>query len=207
MKIVQLAGLAAGLGALAGPALAVPALFPSMLSGNTTGFADSLFTGAPDGSSANNGVNWVGIGGQTVTFDFGLDRVDDGAGQDFNVYEVNYGSPEFGLITVAVSIDGSTFFDISASAGAWIDLDGDEAHGVAGFARSYDLDGSGLAQARFVRIDGNGTGAAGGTNAFDLDAIGAANFTLALPSVPLPAALPLLAGGLAGLAFLRRRRG
>lgn len=178
-------------------------LFPTALLDNSTGFAGSLFTGAPDGNSTNGGTAWVGLGGQVVTYDFGADRVVDGSGSDFNVYEVNYGSVEFNLISVSASLDGLSFFDLTATQSAWVDIDGDEAHGNAPFAQSYDLNGL-LSAARYIRIDGAGTGPAGGINAFDLDAIGAINFTLA--AVPLPAGLPLLIGGVAALAGLRRKK-
>ena len=77
---------------------------------------------------------------------------------------------------------------------------GDELHGNPSFAKSFDL--GAMALARYIRIDGNGTGAAGGTNAFDLDAIGAINL---VSTVPLPAGMPLLLGALAVLTGLRRR--
>lgn len=175
-------------------------VFPSALSGNTTGTADAAFLGAPDGNSGNVGTNWVGIGGQTVTYDFGPTGFGNGAGGDVNVYEVNYGSIEFTLMTVAVSLDGLTFTDITASRAAAVDIVGDEAHGAPSFAASYDL--GALTMARYLRIDGNGNGAAGGTNAFDLDAVAA----LHVAPVPLPAGLPLLAGGFALLAGLKRRK-
>lgn len=178
-------------------------LFPSALLDNSTGTADSAFLGAPDGNSGNVGTNWIGIGGQIVTYDFGFDRVVNGTGSDFNVYEVNYGAVEFSSITVSASLDGTNFFDLTSSQSAWVDIDGDEAHGAPSFAQSYDLDGF-LSEARYIRIDGDGTGSAGGTTAFDLDAIGAINFTVA--AVPLPAGLPLLIGGVAAMAGLRRKK-
>lgn len=199
---LAIAALAVGLSASAASAAS---LYPTTLFENTTGYADSLFIGAPDGTSGNDGTAWIGIGGQIVTYDFGIDRVVNGAGSDFNVYEVNWGSAEFGSITVSASLDGLTFTDLSASEAAWVDIDGDEAHGVPGFARSYDL--GALSMARYVRIDGNGTGASGGYNGFDLDAIGAINFTLGnTAAVPLPASLPLLLGGLGLVAGITRRR-
>jgi hypothetical protein len=62
--------------------------FPATLLDNGTSFADSVFTGAPgtwlDGAQASE---WGGIGGQIVTFDFGLDRVENLSGADFTIYE------------------------------------------------------------------------------------------------------------------------
>jgi hypothetical protein len=172
-------------------------LFPTVLSTNTTGQAASVYTGAPDDT-------YAGIGGQTVIYDFGNYRIVNAAGNDFNVYEVDFGAVEFSLTTVAVSIDGVTFVDVTASGAAALDLDGDEAHGNASFRRSYDL--GALSEARFLRIDGNGSGAAGGNNGFDLDAVGAGNYRLVQTGVvPLPATLPLLIAGFAGLALVRRR--
>jgi hypothetical protein len=101
---------------------------------------------------------------------------------------------------VSVSLDGSTFTDVTASQTSYVAIVGDELHGNPSFAKSFDL--GAMALARYIRIDGNGTGAAGGTNAFDLDAIGAINLVSA---VPLPAGMPLLLGALAVLTGLRRR--
>jgi hypothetical protein len=183
---------------VAGSAWAAPVgLYPAMLTANTTGQADTVYTGAPDDQ-------YVGIGGQTVIYDFDDYRIVNGAGNDFNVYEVDFGAVEFNLMTVAVSIDGVTFVDVSASRAAALDLDGDEAHGNASFRQSYDL--GALAEARFLRIDGNGTGAAGGNNGFDLDAVGAGSYRQVQTGVvPLPATLPLLVAGFAGLGLVRRR--
>lgn len=172
-------------------------LFPTTLSGNTTGYADSLFTGPPDD-------DFIGIGGQVVTYDFGADRVIDAAGQDFNVYEVDWGGPEFGSMTVSVSIDGTTFINVDASIKPVVRIYDDSKHGNDDFAKSYDLSGSGLSEVRYIRIDGDGSGAAGGTNAFDLDAIGAINYRVATP-VPIPGAFFLLAGGLLGIGVFKKK--
>lgn len=181
-----------GLGAMATAANA--GFFPTALSVNTTGFADSTFLGAPDDT-------FVGIGGQVVVYDFGAQAVINRAGLvDFNVYEVDWGSPEFNLMTVWASDDGVTFHDVSASAVAVVRITGDETHGSNSFARSYDL--GALAQARYIMIDGNGTGGAGSTNAFDLDAIGAHEVT----PVPEPATTALMLAGLGVMGLLARRR-
>ena len=97
-----------GLGALATAAHA--GFFPTTLLVNTTGFADSNFVGAPDDT-------FVGIGGQVVVYDFGAQTIINRAGLvDFNVYEVDFGSPEFTSMTVWASADGVTFDNVSASA-------------------------------------------------------------------------------------------
>lgn len=195
-------GRALGLAVLGGvimaptSAFAIPGLFPTTLSENTTGFDDSIFTGAPDDV-------FVGLGGQIVTYDFGTARIADGSGQDFNVYEVDIGGAQFGDIDVSVSLNGLDFFLVDNTIAAMINIDGDEAHSDPAFARSYDISGTGLTEVRFVRIDGIGTQPASFNRLFDLDAIGAINFS----DVPEPSTLALLGMGLLGIGWARRRRG
>ena len=195
--------LAATLGSAS--AFAANASFPTQLLDNSTGFADNLFVGAPDGANSNgNGtVNWVGIGGKVVTFDFLDGLIINGTGGDFNVYEVDFATQEFAAATYSVSQDGITFFDVSASQAAIVAVDNDPGHVSDVFARSFDIAGTGLDVVRYVRIDGDGGGAAGGRNGFDLDAVGAVNFEVA--AVPVPAAVWLFGSALAGIAGLRRR--
>lgn len=170
--------------------------FPSLLSLNTTGFPDSTFVGPPDDV-------FVGLGTDDVIYDFGSAVVINRPGAvDLNVYEVDWGSPEFGSMNVLVSQNGIDFVGIKATESPLVDIPGDSAHGNPSFGRSYDL--GTLAWVRYVKIDGTGTGRAGGTNDFDLDAIGAHE----LQPVPEPASSALMAGGLAvlgGLAARRRR--
>ena len=137
---------------------------------NTTGAADSTFVGAPDGT-------FFGLGGQIVTYDLTAPPfIVDGPGSDFNVYEVASGGNEFSSIVVSVSENGVDFFSVEATESAWVPIDGDEAAGnPAGFTRSYDIGGVGLATVNYIRIDGNGDGAAGTSTGFDLDAIGIIN--------------------------------
>jgi hypothetical protein len=189
-------------------ALAATAVFGSKLSQNTTGLAASLFLGAPDGDSSNSGVNWAGIGGQILTFDFENIRIVNGVGGDFNIYEVDFGSPEFNFISVAVSEDGTNFFTLSNSAPsrvAMVPVDNDPGHINNSFALAYDIAASGFTAVRFVRIDGAGGGVAGNAAGFDLDAIGAVNFEQ-VAAVPVPAAAWLLSSALAGLGLARRRQ-
>ena len=112
------------------PAVMSAAAFPTVLSANTTGAADSNFVGAPDDA-------YVGLGNRAVTYDLGDLRVTDGAGGDFNVYEVDSGGAEFQLLRVEVSADGLSFVDVTASAAAKVEVGGDDVHGNAGFARSF----------------------------------------------------------------------
>ena len=187
---------------VASGAFAASLLTTNTLSENTTGLSDSIFIGAPDDI-------YVGIGGQIVEFDFGLDRIIDGAGGDLNVYEVDFGSPEFGSVSVSASLDGLTYYDLTSTAAPLVPVEGDETHSNAAFARSYDLDGL-LSEARYIRLDGLGSSFPSGCcNLFDLDAIGGVNYTIGgdRPEViPLPASLPLLLGGILGLGIVRRKR-
>lgn len=192
------AALSGALALAATDAAAATLLTTDTIIENTTIYPDSTYAGAPDDT-------YGGIGGQIVTFDFGDNTIVNGSGGDINVYEVDFGAQEFGLITVYASIDGISFFDLGL-ADAVVDVEGDELHSASGFARSYDLDGV-LDFARYIRIDGNGTGGSGFQTGFDLDAIGAVNYELggSVPEIPLPASFPLLLGALGFLAFRRRQ--
>lgn len=177
-------------------------LYPAAVSVNTTGQADSIFLGPPDDT-------YWGLGGQTIIFDLGVFRLIDLDGIDFNVYEVDFGIVEPGLITVGVSSDGSDFFDVTSTRALAINLAGDEAHGNGSFRYGYDISGAasaGYSDLRFIRIDGAGTGPSGFQTGFDLDAIGIANFS----AVPEPStwAMLLLGFGFIGSAmrFSRRRQ-
>lgn len=184
--------LALGLTAVASAAQA--GFFPTTLSGNTTGASDSIFVGAPDD-------NFLGIGGQIVTYDFGLQTVVNRPGLvDFNVYEVDFGAVEFTSMTVSISNDGVTFTPVDASAVALVRITGDSVHSSNSFGRSYDL--GAFSTVRYIRIDGDGSGAAGGTNGFDLDAIGAHEVT----AVPEPETYALLLAGLGVVGLVARRR-
>jgi hypothetical protein len=192
------------LGALALIALANSAhagFFPTTLAGNTTGIPGGTFLGAPDDT-------FVGIGGQSVTYDFGARVVLNRPGAvDFNVYEVDWGGPESGEADVLVSNDGIRFTSVWASGIVLTPgnrIAGDSGHGDNSFAQSYDL-GS-FASVRYIRIDGIGNGPAGGqvnaTVGFDLDAVGAHQ----VAAIPEPETWALLLAGLGLLGLSARRR-
>ncbi len=141
--------------------------FPLTAQHDTTGQPQRV-VGAPDDI-------YIGLGANQVTLDFGDRPLVNGAGPDLNVYEVDFGVLEFGLIDVLVSADGVTFFSVKSSEGAAVDIDGDEAHNNPSYARSYDLGPSGLAEARFVRVRALSPGNAGNGDGFDLDAVGGVN--------------------------------
>ena len=187
LQACALALITASTGALAGA-------FPTVLSGNTTSNADSIFLGSPDDT-------FLGLGADEVTYDFGPNHVINRAGLvDLNVYEVDFGAVEFGLMDILVSQDGITFESIKPSQVALERITGDSVHGNDSFGKSYDL-GS-FDWVRYVKIDGTGSGRAGSTNDFDLDAIGAHEVT----AIPEPSTWAMMLGGLLALAGVARRQ-
>jgi hypothetical protein len=181
----------------AGSMPAVAGTFPTIVTfvgggaPNTTAWA-----GAPDDV-------YAGVGGGEVTDDFGLNRaLNRGGLVDLNVYEVDFGAVEFAAMTILVSQDGITYTDVKASEVPLVRIRGDSVHVNNNFGRSYDL--GALDWVRYVRIDGAGLGTAGGSNGFDLGAIGAHEVV----AVPEPGTWALMLGGLAAVGSLvRRRRG
>jgi hypothetical protein len=146
--------------------------FPSSLSANTTGMADSTFLGPPDGIHE-------GLGGKSVTYDLGQAQVADGTGVDFTVYEGGTAlDAEFTSIDVLVSADGERFTSVKTSEIPAVQIPGDEGASGILLARSYDLGPSGLAAARYIRIQGSGDEPAGEGRGFDLDAAGVLHLTL-----------------------------
>lgn len=169
-------------------------MYPTTLLDNTTGAADALFLGPPDD-------DFLGLGSAQVTYDFGASLVVNRPGLvDINVYEVDWGSPEFDHMDILVSSDGVVFTSVKASEQALVGMAGDAAHGSSSYGRSYDL--GAFATVRYVRIDGLGTSPPGSTSGFDLDAIGAHEVV----AVPEPAAGALLLAGLLTLGAWARRR-
>lgn len=153
---------------------------------------------------------FTGLGSHFVTYDLGNYRAVDGAGQDFNVYEVDFGAVEFGSVEVLVSLDGVTFFNVNSSINTALNLAGDETHGSASFRRSFDLAGAaaalGTSQFRYVRLNGTSGGFINGANGFDVDSVGYANFAFIGAVVPEPATWALLIAGLGATGAAMRRK-
>lgn len=189
----------AALGALAGAALAAP----SALAAEPIGFFPEFLITAPE--TVNNPLvvlgtpddKYFGLGEDIVVFTLGAWRVVDQPGPDLNVYEADFGAVEFNLMDILVSTDRREWVSIKSTMASSVNVVGDERHNSANHRKSFDLAGSGLAEARFIMIQGLGTGAASGTNGFDIDAVGLINWT-----VPGPGTLVTIAG----LVALRRRR-
>lgn len=211
--------------ALAAPAMAativtagageITALYLDQTSEISTSDAGATAAEIATWLGAPNNVH-TGIGGQWVQYDLGNYRFIDGAGQDFNVYELgsNGNGPEFGLIDVLVSANGVDFFNVESTAAVALNLAGDGTSASPSDRRSYDLGGAvtalGVTQFRYLRIDGAGTGLSGGSSGFDLDAVGFANFVDATPppvgGVPEPATWALLIGGFGAVGTQMRKR-
>jgi PEP-CTERM motif len=168
--------------------------FGTLLSQNETIAADSVFLGAPDD-------RYLGLGGKQVTYDFGVNGFVNRAGAvDFNVYEVDTGSPEFSAVTVLVSVNGIDFVSVDSSASTLVRITGDSVHGNSSFGRSFEL--GALSAARYIRLDGDGTGNSGGSTAFDLDAVGVHEVGM----VPEPGTWAMMFAGLAAVGAVARRR-
>jgi hypothetical protein len=143
--------------------------FPGILVNNRTGIEDAVWLGGP------NDV-FAGLGGMNVVYDLGGGRVVDRPGADLNVYELDFGAPEFDLLDVLVSLDGVWFESLKPGESALTRVSGDSLHGNDLFGRSYDLAVSALRAARYIKLEGRGVGEAGAQNGFDLDAVGVVEF-------------------------------
>jgi len=151
--------------------------FPRIAIFDTTG-SPQRAVGAPDDS-------YVALGTGQITLDFGDRPIDNGPGKDFNVYEVDFGAIEFGVIDVLVSENGLVWRSLKGTEGPAVAIGGDEAHGDPNYARSYDIGLANLAHARYVRVRGLTVTSAGAGDGFDLDAVGAVR-QVTLPECPSP---------------------
>jgi hypothetical protein len=193
MKSWKLGALGAcGLSALSGSAMADgSAFFPDRLSAAPPKVVDpEVVLFAPDDDS-------VGLGDERFIYSLRGSWLVNGAGADLTVYEADFGAVEFSLVDVLVSADGLVWVSITGTMTTGVRVAGDTSHGSASHRKSFDLEGSGLSEARFIKLQGLGTGPASGTNGFDLDAIAIVN-----GRVPAPGTLALVGGVL----VMRRRR-
>ncbi|WP_185965042.1 PEPxxWA-CTERM sorting domain-containing protein [Glacieibacterium frigidum] len=215
--------------ALCGMALAVPTAAAEIVAAGTAGTtgATALYLTLPSELTASEALTveetasflgrpddvHTGIGSGFITYDFGSFRLVDGAGADFNVYEVDFGTVEFASADILVSADGLTFFNVEGTGVAAVDLAGDETHSVATWRRSYDLGAAvtalGVSQFRFLRLDGTSSGGISGNNGFDPDAVAGINFIDLTPpvgGVPEPGTWALMIGGFGLVGGAMRRR-
>lgn len=167
------------------------AFFPDRLSAAPPTVGDpEVVLFAPDDDS-------VGLGDNRFIYSLRGEWMVNGAGADLTVYEADFGAVEFNLLDVLVSLDGLDWVSITGTMTTGVRVTGDTRHGSASHRKSFDLEGSGLEEVRFIKLQGLGTGSASGTNGFDLDAIAIVN-----GRVPGPATLAMLGG----LVAMRRRR-
>lgn len=207
MRVSAFAATIAGVFSVAASAQAATPLYGFQLGDTSEALSAgelASFIGAPDD-------NYTGLGAGFITYDLGDYRLIDGAGQDFNVYEVDNGIVEFNLVDILVSANNIDFYNVEGSALAALSLAGDGAHGNASFRKSYDVGAAmialGVSQFRYIRLSGTGSGAISGNNGFDPDAIGVANYVNLAGAVPEPATWSMMIAGF-GMAggFLRRRK-
>ncbi|NOX57823.1 MAG: hypothetical protein GXP29_03070 [Planctomycetes bacterium] len=140
-------------------------IFPGVLIENPGSITESDALGAPDDV-------FVGLGADHVTYEISCSGIVDVVGPEITVYEVDFGVSEFGIMDILVSENGIDFVSIKSAEHPAFPVPGDDIHSNPNFARSYDIAISGLPIIHFVRIQGTGSGGAGTTNGFDLDAIG-----------------------------------
>ncbi|MGM0586526.1 MAG: PEP-CTERM sorting domain-containing protein [Pseudomonadota bacterium] len=154
--------------------------------------------GAPDYISPNGSFT-LGSGG-FITLRF-TDNALSGSGDstpDLHVFEIG---PDVEKTFVEISVDGADFLSVGAVDGSTSSLDIDQ------YLAPLEIDP--FTRFSYVRLtdDPESDGQTGDTVGADIDAVGAIASTPPdpeqAPSVPLPGALPLLAGGLAGLAAWR----
>ena len=156
----------------------------------TTDAASDLAIGGPDSSGTANPVlsSQITIAGHTeaVSGDYGgrLYAFNDGSFSETN--HANYGNSLNDQLW-AEAWSNSAYFPPNLETSVPLTL-------ITGFATGLDPYGTGYFQ--FIGADHN---AYGSLNLLTVE-------ISQVSAVPLPAALPLLAGGLAGLAYIARRR-
>lgn len=157
----------------------------------------------PQAVTALDGVV-LGLGGATespgtITLQFSMGEVIDGAGPDLRLYDTHFFLDGFNLDT---STDGSSFtraFSFSGDLGIFnCSL---ESPCIA----DIDLSAAGLASLNYLRITAAGNSAQGFPEAYTLDAVEALNFRST--ALPEPGTLSLLGLAAAALGIVRRRHG
>jgi hypothetical protein len=166
--------------------------------GDTSNLLPDIVLGPPYGSGLSSGsLDVVSLGnGGSITVAFTDNRVVDGPGADFRIFENAFNSPGLGIFTevgvVEASTDGVTFVefphgtDLSGLAGqtpvyANADQNDIDPRDLAAGGDAFDLATIGLASARYLRITdpgasiddvGNHFPSPGpGKSGFDLDAV------------------------------------
>ena len=148
--------------------------------------------GAPDGAQ-------LGLMGGTITLTFGANTgFNDKAGADFNLVELWVGEPRW---QISASQDGSNWFSAGITLVADEGIDGVVDVAQSRNVYSYDMSGTGLAWARYIRLVGTDPGNTSSGGA-DLDGVGVHEVT----GVPEPSVAGLLALLLLG-GVSRSRRG
>lgn len=140
-------------------------------------------TGSPQRAVGAPDDVYVALGLGQITLDFGDRPISNDNGQDFNVYEVDFGASEFGVIDILVSNDGLVWRSVKGTESPAVAIVDAEQHNNPIYARSYDLGPVNLGAARYVRVQGLTNTTAGAGDGFDLDAVGAIH-QQALPACP-----------------------
>jgi len=154
--------------------------------------------GAPDGALAQFDNVGGTPGSVTVGFNSSLTII-DGAGDDFKIYLGDFTVVENELFETFISNNGIDFVSLGVTAPTTVV---DELPEMV----SFDLFGSGLSEARQIRILNSTVVDAHAFEGPDLDAIEALNFNIARSTaIPEPATLLLVASGLLGLATRRKK--
>ena len=154
-------------------------------------YRSEVYSGTAWVGAWNNAVS-MGAGASVVVF-FSQNYIADGPGGDVIVHE--YYSAEGQFLTVLGSDDGTNWVPL-VPLGSVSSTYGNGALQTTN-VQSFDLAGTGLPQADYIRIDSTSTVSTGATPGAELDAIEGVNF---IPKVRrLTEATPLMAGGVGAL--------